>query len=333
MSVLLPAIALVTPASAADEDPISAYAPARESHVRAFPSQVRIVFRQSITVASSIALSGPNGAIPCVQTSPTPAFPESNVVACRPTSASAGGALDGVYTVGLEGVYANGDPTYEETYTFVVDTVTPPAPTGLVASVDPYLSDSGDLVISGTTETKTDTVFVTVGDGERTVTASNGLTKATDDSRDFNIVVEAADVATLADGELTVTARSRDRAVNDGPTAEITMIKDTATPSVVATDPADDAEVPGSELDYVVTASEALDDTSSVRLFDSADAQVEADVVVAGETVTASPSATLPDGAYRAEIDLVDTAGNAAETETRTFRVDNSGLPSTTARL
>ena len=109
-------------------------------------------------------MSGPSGT--CVQDSPV-------AVASPQLSCDflPGDLADGTYTVTYSADPSSGsDPATTGSYDFVLDSVAPPAPTGVAIAPDPYNAASTTLTVTGTSESDDDTVEVLVSDGAATLT-------------------------------------------------------------------------------------------------------------------------------------------------------------------
>ena len=207
----------------------------------------------------------------------------------------------------------------------MLDTVAPVAPTGMSVSPSTYNAASTTLTVSGTTESSTDTVNVTLtGQSGSPVTkaATVGALGA------FSAAFTKAQVTTLGDGTLSATAKSTDRALNVGPaSAAVTATKDTVVPTLVSTVPTAGGKAKSSGFTYIVTGSESLSPSPSshIDLFDTGTGdQLASNTVVSGSTATMTPTDALSEKTYSAHIFLIDVAGNPAVETDNLFTIDNT---------
>ena len=215
-------VGLAAPAQAASPAIVST-SPTAGGATGDTPGSVSIQWDQSIASGSSISVSGPAGASACTK---TVLFVPPNVLTC--SFGLFPSVPDGTYTVTYSAGSTSGDPATTGSFTFVVDTVAPPAPTGLTIAPGPYTASSTTLTVSGSTESTTDEVAVTLsssGGGTpvlRTVAPTAGT--------GFSASYTAAEVAGLGDGTLTASVRSTDRADNTGPATTTSTVKDVVAP-------------------------------------------------------------------------------------------------------
>ena len=306
--------ALAAPASAASPARVSA-SPAAGSFVKTAPSGISVTFDQSVATSSTLTVGAPAGTSPCVRTAMASPGP---TLACTFNGVPRATVNDGTYTVSYTADSTGTDAPTTNSYTFVLDTVAPAAPTALVITPSPYLAASDGLTVTGVSERADDVVRVTLSGG---ASISTDVTPASD--RSFAATFTQAQVASLADGTITASVRSTDRAGNLGAAATRTAVKDASRATVVSTDPVDGGSKKKASFSYLATASENLAASSRVSLFDRTDTQIAATVVVSNATVRATPG-SLPDGTYRAEIVLVDTFGNVSPTVSRSFTIDDA---------
>ena len=219
-------------------------------------------------------------------------------------------------------------------YTFVLDTVAPVAPTGLSVSPSIYNAASATLTVSGTTESSTDTVNVTLSG-----TSGSPIVKAATVGAlgAFSAAFTKAQVTTLGEGTLSATAKSTDRALNVGPaSAAVTATKDTVIPTIVSTVPTSGGKAKSASFTYVANGSESLSPSpiSHIDLFDIGTGdQLASTTVVSGSTATMTPTDALSEKTYSAHIFLVDAAGNPAAETDNLFTIDDTApaAPAVTA--
>uniref|UniRef100_UPI003567B35E Ig-like domain-containing protein n=1 Tax=Nocardioides sp. TaxID=35761 RepID=UPI003567B35E len=320
---------LTVPAHAASPVLVSS-SPAAGSTTKTKPSSVSLTFDQAVATSSTITVTAPPGTSPCTKSTQTA---PSTTISCTFTGLPQATVNDGTYTVSYVAKSTGTDPDGTGSFQFVLDTVAPSAPTGLAISPSPYLAASETLTVTGASEQASDSVRVSLSGGS---SVSRTVSPAADKS--FSAVFTAAEVAGLSDGTVTASATSTDVAGNTGPAATRTVVKDSARPTIVSTDPADGGSKKPASFAYTVNASETLASSSRVDLFDATQTQIAVATSVTSSTVKATPGA-LPDGAYTAKIHLVDVNGNTGNPggapSVRTFTIDNTApaSPSITTPL
>ena len=116
------------------------------------------------------------------------------------------GLADGTLTATARSTDAAGNEGPVGTDTATKDTVSPAAPTDVAIAPDPYIGTSTTLTVTGASESEDDTVEVEVSDGAATLTqiVDAGPGGA------FSASFTESEVAGLADGTLTASARSTD---------------------------------------------------------------------------------------------------------------------------
>jgi hypothetical protein len=251
----------------------------------------------------------------------SPTAVSSHTLACTPTHSGEPAFLDGVYTVSYSFTGLTTGAT-SGTYTFVLDAN---APANLAISPSPYnktTAPGAPVVVSGTSFPGA-TVKVTLGSsgGGSPVTQSANASPADG--------AFSSSFTAPADGTLTATAAVTYGSGPDGPSASATTHKSLTTPAIVSTAPvADGAERSTNGVSpngYTVTATEPLDASTTIQLFDSTHSNISPPTTFPSPDVAAIvPASALPEGNYTVDITLVDAAGNPASTVTRSFRIDNT---------
>lgn len=211
------------------------------------------------------------------------------------------------------------------------DTLAPGQPASLNGSPSPYLPTSTTFTVSGTSAAGDSgavdlTVDVTVSDGP-----GGGADLAANDvpltAGSFTTDFTDAQVETLADGPLTLTAVVSDPAGNAGPARTASAVKDTTVLDLVSTSPA-----PGRTVQPPATVSatynEPLDAAASTITVSTAGGLALAGTTsVSGPTITFTPSSPLSDagGPYTVSVQAVDAAdGTDTETDNFSFGVDGT---------
>lgn len=157
-------------------------------------------------------------------------------------SVNVSGLADGGLTLSVKAADTAGNtsPATSPAPTSTKDTVTPEQPATLTATPSPYVPTSTTFTVAGTTSTvdraATLTVDVTVSDSSGTtddLTMTNAPVTPGVNAGTFSVAFTATQLATLRDGNLTMTAVFGDQAGNRGPARTTTAVKD-ATPLALA---------------------------------------------------------------------------------------------------
>ncbi|WP_372735794.1 beta strand repeat-containing protein [Nocardioides sp.] len=134
-------------------------------------------------------------------------------------------------------------------------------------------------------------------------------------------------VGPVPDGTYTVSYTANSTGADPATTGSYSFHVDATSPgdpTVTTTNPVDGGAKKSAGFTYVVNASETLDGSSRVDLFDNTLTQVSVTKTVSGSTITTTPVGTLPEGVYTAKIYLVDVSGRTPASTTRTFSVDDT---------
>ena len=311
---------LAVPAQAASPVRTSS-SPAAGSTIKTKPTGVSVTFDQAVAITSTISVAAPSGTSPC--TKDTQSAP-ATTIKCTFTGVPLATVNDGTYTVSYVGRSTGTDPDGTGSFQFVLDTVAPVAPTALAIAPSPYLAASDSLTVTGP---------LRAGLGHRQGhpdqrRESEQVPSRPAADKTFAATFTQAEMATLANGTVTASVTSTDVAGNVSPAATTTVEKDTARPTITASDPVDG----GSKKPAVVRLhghgqrDSRLDQPRRpLRRHQHPDRRHHR----GGRPTPSRPRpATLPDGAYRAKIYLVDAKGNAGNAarhpEVRTFTIDGT---------
>jgi methionine-rich copper-binding protein CopC len=137
----------------------------------------------------------------------------------------------------------------------------------------------------------------------------------------------AGGAAAVVDGTYTVSYAANSTGADPATTGTYTFHVDATVPgdpTVSTSNPIDGGRRKSAGFTYTVTASEDLDDSSRVDIFDSTQTQVALTTSVSGDTITSTPVDVLPEDTYTAKIYLVDVSGRTPDPVVRTFSVDDT---------
>lgn len=242
---------------------------------------------------------------------------------------------DGQITASVTASDAAGNSGTPVSDSAIKDTLAPGQPATLSGTPSPYEPSSTTLTVSGTTAAGDSaavglTVDITVSDGPgggANLTANDVLVTAGVFTTDFT----DAQVETLADGELTITAAVSDPAGNTGPQRTATAVKDTTTFDLVSTSPADGSTVAGAPT-VSATYTEAVDPATSTITVQSGGLTLAGSTSFDGSTITFTPSSPLNQGGspYSVTVNAEDPDTAETSDDAFTFSIDSTAPPKPT---
>ena len=282
---------------------------------------------------STIAVTGPNGAVEGIQTARG-----ENQIAWRPLQLATDGAADGIYTATITPVNNGDRPGIPVRYQFTLDTQEPEVTSVIPIDLTQPLSYTGQQLIQIAAQVEdVGPAGLEIEDQRLQLHDAGGnvIPAVQSDDGESQIFLTLAQPLTADgsnDGIYTVTLDLVDKAANLNPISH-QLVYDTQAPTLVSTNPTDGSL----RSDDITSITARLNDTggsgidfaeSMLTLLDSTGNPVSGVQSNDGNRkLTLQTSGLVADGNYTIRVEAIDRARNGSNTPFEVFFTFSSGMP------